>query len=547
MNKEKQAKLIIEEILGYKLNNYIGVKRENENNDDDTNKKNKSHITKFSKLSPHIDKEILSFLDVDKDKKDILKYGMINKTKFHNFNYNTNVSYGKLLLQSIIYDAKDVSRSIVNGKFTIDTENIINLKYDVRHLKYDIFLDILKKKNKDKNQLIKLEVNMDLNEVINILSMFKYIKNLKELIISECIIERNVFEFYNLKSIKFYYCVLMDSSELNKLQNLENFKFIDISDERLNHYEILKNISKNNTLKKFKSSNYYLNEGGFEYLQNIEKLSCKYNCEEKIKTDLKYLKKLKSLKLKFVDDINILNDIYKSFPTHLTNLKKLYIYFNFDNDNENEEIVLKFLQVIGGFQNLIEYRQFNGQNKSDYFSGLLNLEKLEFFDVKLLNRDFRNINNFDASKIKELIFLYYKNNAQENTFPLFSNIKNLNILKTNIPLSMNEITPLLQNIKDLNLYGNQKYLTDDVFKYMPTIHTLEIYNSVQITDKGIIYLLKNSKDLTFLYLNGNNNITDKIFNYIDNLTYLNLDNIKNIKKYNNTNKTLKTEIKIDGN
>jgi hypothetical protein len=557
MDKEKLAKSIIEKILGNKDTNkkiYInaGIKRNNEDEDenDDTNKKNKTNTTKFSELPPGVEKLILSFLDVDKDKKDILKYGMINKTKYNNFNYNTNNSYGKTLMESIIYDAKDVSRYIINNKFTIDTENIQNLTYDSTYLNFDIFIKILKKKRNDKKQLNSLKVNSNKSIVypennIDITPMFQYITELETLNLYLCNIKTNVFNFNKLKNISFERCHFEDISELKKLKNIESFVYNNTTPYEFDSIELLKEISNNNTLKTFICSDYTLNKGGFQYLQNVTELQCNYEINLIINGDLKYLEKLEKLEILFDGLISTTNPIeeYKLFPKYFKNLK--HLLFNFTN-NEDEFTTFTVTKTIGKYENLISYKQYHGTNDPIHFSGLKNLKTLNLYNVEFIDRDdFRDIADFDPTKIKDLTITH--EDIDRRTDFLFLAFTNLDRLKTSLDLYNSDLIPILPSIKYLIILKKQIHIDDDIFKYMTKIQTLQIDYAKKFTNNGFIYLLQNSKYLYSLDLKKNDDITDKIFMYIDNLEHLYLDDFSQIylHKIIENFKNLKIDIMID--
>jgi hypothetical protein len=541
MNKEKVAKGIIEDILGHPIQNdtFIGVKNKR-NDDSDYIKKQKSEITKFSELPPQVEKNILSFLDVDRDKKDLLKYGMINKTKFNNFNYNTNVSYGKLLIQTIIYDAKDISRYFENDKLKLDTENIINLRWDKKTLGYDDFIKILEKKSKNKNQLLSLEIRSLASVYVNISSMFEYIKNLNELkIYGGFHIERNSFKFNNLKNIKLEFCWMESWDDLKLLKNLEylNLNVDRLISNEINFYLILKEISTNNTLKIFKSLNYDLNNGGFEFLQNLETLKCFYDPNLQLNGQLKYLSNLKKLSVLIESKIEILNYDYKTFPIYFNKLDILKIHF-FIGPSLIDDISKKFTKIIGKFTKLTKYKQREGNLNTQSFSGLINLKELDLRNVNLISNDFRNITNFYPDKIKKL----YINDT--NAILLgFTNLNSLTIYNR-LDMNDNDIIPILIPIKNITIsFGTR--LTDAIFANMYNVKTLRIYDCPVFTTNGIIYLLKNSPNLTYLKLHGNDMVSNEIFSYVDTLSILDLSSFGNIKIYNIENVAKLRESKID--
>lgn len=557
MNNEKKAKAIIEEILGYKIpdNNFIssGRKRNTINNENNTSKTSKKNITKFSELPVEIDKNIIEFMGYNKNPiSNILKYGEIDKTRLERFGMGTENEYGKALQESIIYDAEDISKSMFIDKTTgkykykIDTNNIQKIRFETKTLPFEIFLEIIKKKDIDKNKLKSLEIIYngvgdsvdikvkDMKSVIelwdfisnkkeyDISPIFEYIKYLEVLNVDHCEIKQTNFDFKNLKHIKLNGCKLENEDVLNTLKNIESFIYNGKISYGFDRIKLLKNISFNNTLKKFKLSQYTLNDGGFQYLQNLEELECHYDVSRKINGELKYLSNIKKLKLSFKGNITDIDD-YVLLPKYMTKLN--YLYFELGNYQKNQTHTPQLItKTLGKYESITKYKQFCGCVEASDYSGLINLKYLKLVDVIISNNEFKYVKNFPMDKIEKLYITEYGGD-KHNTGKMISGFTGLKKLHLGSLIKDKYLIPILPSIEDL--YINGGWSTNDILDHMDNIKTLTIYQCDRIDDDGIIDLLDDEK-IKNLIIIGSLSLTPRILEYIEKLDELVLEECENI-------------------
>jgi hypothetical protein len=549
MNNEKLAKSIIEKILKHPIdinnNNYIGMKRILPFSD--KNEKSvmlKTNKTKFSELPIEVEVNILQFLDIETRQRDILKYAMIDKQHLESFRYNSNNDYVIALKESIIYDAKDLSRFMLpkfkilndimvikkNDKTNNDELNeelnkkihnlffeiygvlgyVRKIRYITNTLDYYTYENIIKHKYileqklklkntiKETKPITYLDVKMNSNsdELSIILSNWNYLSELKTLILNGFGLSVNLGDFEGFKFIETVklYNIYFTYDKYKYFNGIKNFTHIDKNNKlfsmRIENYMTTDDLKElglinNNgkeiySLEKFKSSYYLLNVDSIKYLQNVKVFDCHIN----IQNNMDMLKQLKNVvKLKLFSYEKSEYPLYVS--DYFKNLKKLKL----------ENIDIEFRDDFECFKHVRD----------------LTLNR-SYFDTKNL-KYFNNIKNFkcllgdeggeiDFITINELKSLSYSNYNGKETYSLEK-------FKTNFyNLAIGGIK-YLQNVKELKCEITIEKNMDEL-KYLKNVVDLELICVNEENSKETLYLVDYIKNIKKLKINNEYNIKSKI-------------------------------------
>jgi hypothetical protein len=478
MNKNELAKNIIENILGHSIqpNNKIGTK----------NKKIKTNKTNFSKLPVELEVKILSFLDLNKNQRDLIKYAEIDKQHLEGFGYNTQNDFVIALKSSIIYDAKDLYKLFILSRSDTLTEKDIkinNFMHQIEKIRYRTdtlnileFVDVMRYKYRieqnynNSKPLIYLHIDNISNKSTNIM-IGGLIADIKTLIIDKCKLsfpEENFNGFKSIEKIKFRN-VIMDRVNFKYINGVKSFtEYFDIGTIDIMSKENLKTLSYKNingyetfSLEKFKSKYYVLNVGGLEYLQNVKKLHCSiiFPNSKNFIEELKYLKNIEELKLNLLD-------IFETEDEYDINKETLYL---------NKYISLKKLSIINetfvmsnlfnitptGLKNLTYLKIRYAVYTPNDFYGLKSLKVIILDCVQL-------IDGFDFNKIKDFT-------------P--DNIEHFEI--TDPYILLNNLLLPFTNLKKLVINNDNTITDDDVLKIInnnPKLQKISLQNCIHISE-----------------------------------------------------------------
>lgn len=155
------------------------------------------------------------------------------------------------------------------------------------------------------------------------------------------------------------------------------------------------------------------------------------------------------------------------------------------------------------------------ESNNDYYYNLNNLVKKLFCDQK-------KIVNFFLQKSKKNIFLNNRVDAGISIFRSYRGLpKDKNLIKF---LSSFGVKQLLYDIEKYYLQDSLKMMDEIDFPLLFTVD--EKSNSIDLTDKGMDYIINKENDLEFFILND---INLEISTIENNFTFTNNEKIKNIK------------------
>lgn len=552
MNKEEQAKYIIQQ-LGIKLpDKYIGGKYDDDDGDDGPDN--------ITEIPLEIERSILSFLDI-KNKKDvnnILNYASVNKTALER--YTKGGEYIEGLKSSIIYEFVDIYK-MFNGDFTKnDTEFIRSVSREINNGD-SIFLQFIKKKSQDKNQLIYLK---DKDNTINFHDEYiQYIKNIKELEIKYLFGSEYNKDMKNIKKLD------VDAYG----GTIDNFSFQTLESLSIGYYG-------RNVTSKFEFLNNIINNN-----ENLKELKIDFDID--IKT-LKLFKKLSILKC-IIDNINNMDILFENNNNYMWHELDITIKHNLTKFNKSKNFNdflknIKTLKTLKIKTNPSPFLQIYHEDFSELLSlediGFttknLNIEYLKIEDSLIKDDDLSKLNNLKYLKLvnnvihkiekflyldfKTVKYLYYQHKKfqdSDNHNLLLTTFKNLDTLilknitinnkfksidivsknKTDTILMINEnndyekYQKTFQIVKVLELYDCDFDM--DIFKYLKNIYKLSIISnsnkSYGISTDTLIYILKNT-NIKKLTLINCSHVDERIFKYIKNLKYLCIENCKFISE-----------------
>jgi hypothetical protein len=559
MNKEEQAKYIIQQ-LGIKLpDNFIGNKYGEDEDDDE--------IDDLIPIPLEVEREVLSFIDIKnkKDVKSILNYASMNKTSLKRYIYGGNIVEG--LKSSIIYEFVDIYK-MFNGDFTKgDTEFIRSVSYVNEQYGVLKLIEFLEKKSTDKNKLIYLKFTGD--DYDNKFDKFiQTIENIKELEIKYLYDTKY---FKNMNRIKkLNVDVYMGPVDDFKFKTLETLKIGSLKIDIGIHDFYLNLITNNNNLKEIKIDNHSIEIKTLKLFKNIKNIQCIFqnvnDFDILFETDDDYV--WHELDITIKHNGTNFEKIKKNFSDFLKNIKTLKTLKIKTDPNphlQDQHIQPLYLEDLGfTTKNLnIEYLKIQDSLIKD--DDLYKLNNLKY--LKLVNNVIPKINDFLYLNLKTVKYLYYeykKSQDSDNYNLLLTLFKNLDTLilkniifdddnifkKTNFSFdnilmvkeesNFEKYQNTFENVKILELYNCHVNII--IYKYLKNIQELSVVSnsnksksfgfkskSYDITTDALIFILKNTniKKLTLINCSG---VDERIFKYINRLKYLCIENCKYISE-----------------
>jgi hypothetical protein len=460
---------------------------------------------------------------------------------------------------------KDVFEIVnINGKpYLIINYGSINLKYELIKINSGE-----NKSNNTNNNNINIIYKINLNNIVKISEIEDNFYKLKEQIYNQ---EKLKFKSLNdinkilnifLNSNKFYSGTFIFDCIINGLDPYISSDLIDDFNDTFN-----KNL--NYTEKYNKFYNIFLILFDLVYIMNeINITNNNYKINKKLLNFLiYYIENYSSLNNKFIS--LLLKNNYKNYEINDTKfycIKKLNKNLTIIKDsinNGNNVIILKFLNIdlkkIINFINIINLKiliestiikkkYLNNKKKEYVLSNSVEILLIFFFNIKLNNPDYINLDNkiFNDKIVLEFNKIIFKNNIDiivENYEDYNSNniIKNIYIPKLTYEVLQNKSLKKIIGISDIDLFKtthklSQKNLCIPKLNYKVIDYKNQLILKYNVNQN--IEFIKNIENNLAIYNNNNNNFTNNIIKHLinDNIYIFSFINNNNIFNYRLINK-----------
>lgn len=310
----------------------------------------------------------------------------------------------------------------------------------------------------------------------------------------ESIFDKIQIKLVGLRNYRCFDSNLYPGLNYHKINKLKKLKIFNPEDDKIANIKLNNNISEIFLNRHFR--NYHIKD-----LLKIEKISLSGS---KISPKILKKLKLKEIHFNYVDN-NYCNEIIKN----TNNLETLC----FKNCSSTLHInkSLKKLSI----QNDIGI-SFNIKKEDILY--LHNLTELDLCGDILTDEVLINIAEY--KKLKKL-FITNNNKITKKSLHLFTFLTSLYLYRTNIESSAFE---KLENLEELSISNDNKFITDEAFKYLPKLKILWLVqddtNKENITDQALYYVKDILEDFTLSQ--GKSTITDTGLSHLTKLKKLNL-------------------------
>ena len=234
---------------------------------------------------------------------------------------------------------------------------------------------------------------------------------------------------------------------------------------------------------------------------------------------------------------------------------KLYIYYVMNSDIEIKISIKEFTNFT--LNTILNDSAFAKYFDEDAINNLKELDKYDddYINTKIGSKALSETFNIEEDKVKQLLYLYYKDYDSNDAYTIIELIEQLKFIKDNTNY-LDDIDYMA--IINSSSYMNYQFSKNDLYNYFDENIIDGIYNAFNLSDEDTFsisdiltiisnYLDEDTKEELKEYINDIKNYSEDIINNLPN--YIDEEILNNIKDYikelnNNSNKYTSSELAI---
>ena len=321
-----------------------------------------------------------------------------------------------------------------------------------------------------------------------------------------------------------------DKEEINKLRNTKELADIfEIDEDKVELLLVYYNSKKDNNVR------LTLNE--FVDFINTKVLNSPYDeyLDEDSKKDLEELSKYLN-----TYDINrkmTSNELANYFNIDKNLVDKLYIYYLMNSDIDIKLSIKEFTSFT--LNTVLNDSTFAKYFDEDAINSLKELNKYDndYINTKMGSNELSETFNIEEDKVKQLLYLYYKNADSNDSYTIIELIQHLKYIKDN--------TNYLDDIDYMDIINSSSYMNyqfnkNNLYNYFDKDIIDGIYNAFNLNDEDTLsisdiltiisnYLDEDTKEQLKNYIRDIKEYSEDIINTLPN--YIDEEILNNIKDY----------------